>query len=1029
CQSFSSSGAQAIPDGSSSSSINVPDDFRLGRVAMDIDLDHANMPDLDIALQTPAGNEIVLVTDVGGSTVTDMDVRLDDHAALPPALFTAHTNQMLQPKNTARLAWTEGESSTGTWTLNLKDDVANALTGTLNSWQLILCEEPAPSGGASVYSSNFESDDGGFTHSGTADEWELGLPTAEPITTCNTGTSCWKTDLDSAYDASSSQDLVSPPISLAGLTGPLKVSWAQRYQMDTANNDHFYVEVREVGGANPRTLFEWDGAVMTQLVGSPASFIYESAGWGTFHADISEYAGDNVELRFHLDSDGSTQYAGVAIDDVRVSDLGGTLRNLTVAKNGTGTGTVTSAPAGINCGSDCIETLGENDQVTLSAAAALGSSFTGWSGGGCTGTGQCVVTMDAHKTVTATFDEVTHELTVGTNGSGSGTVVSTPTGIDCGGDCLEAFGEGTQITLTATAESGSRFTGWTGSGCSGTGECVVTMDSAKNVAAAFGLIHDLTVAKNGTGTGLVTSNVAGINCGNDCTETYDEDAQITLTASPLTGSTFSGWSGAGCSGAGQCVVTMSGPQNPTATFTAIPRDLTVNKNGTGTGAVTSSPAGIDCGLDCQQTSNHGSQFTLTANPSVGSSFTGWSGAGCNGTGQCVVNMDADKTVTTTFALARDLTVARDGTGSGSVSSTPTGISCGNDCSEAFAEGTQVTLTTTPTAGSTFGGWSGGGCSGTGQCIVDMSNNQDVTATFTAIPRNLTVSKNGTGSGSISSAPTGIDCGSDCQETLDHGTQITLTAGTSAGSSFAGWTGAGCSGTGQCVVTMDAAKSVTAIFDDATPPSVPAMTALPDFHLNKQIPLSWSASTDSESGVSSYDLQQSTALPSKPFGTYLTVGSYSTTSTTYTGKAGSTYCFKARAVNGEGIASDYGSPEECTSMPLDDGSLKKTGKWETKKASGYYMGTYAKTTKKGVSAEVNVTAKHLALVATKCGSCGSVKVTLNGALLKKISLKSGGKTKMTVIELGTFATAKTGKLKIQTLSSKLVEIDGLGSSPF
>jgi hypothetical protein len=93
-----------------------------------------------------------------------------------------------------------------------------------------------------------------------------------------------------------------------------------------------------------------------------------------------------------------------------------------------------------------------------------------------------------------------------------------------------------------------------------------------------------------------------------------------------------------------------------------------------------------------------------------------------------------------------------------------------------------------------------------------------------------------------------------------------------------------------------------------------------------------------------------------------------------------------------------------------------------------MGTFAKTTKKGASAEVTVSAKHLALIATTCKACGSVKVTLNGSLLKKVSLKTSKTKKMSLIELGSFSAARSGKLKIQTLSSKLVEIDGLGSSP-
>ena len=76
---------------------------------------------------------------------------------------------------------------------------------------------------------------------------------------------------------------------------------------------------------------------------------------------------------------------------------------LSVEKDGTGTGTVTSDPAGINCGTDCSEDYLSFTTVTLTATPDSGSSFTGWSGGGCSGTGTCEVTMLEATTVTADF--------------------------------------------------------------------------------------------------------------------------------------------------------------------------------------------------------------------------------------------------------------------------------------------------------------------------------------------------------------------------------------------------------------------------------------------------------------------------------------------------------------------------------------------------------------------------------------------------------------------------------------------------
>src|SRR5262249_56039304 len=78
-----------------------------------------------------------------------------------------------------------------------------------------------------------------------------------------------------------------------------------------------------------------------------------------------------------------------------------------VAKGGSGSGTVRLNPGGINCGLTCSATFDSGTAVTLTASPAIGSTFAGWSGGGCSGTGNCTVTLTADTTVTARFDDVT----------------------------------------------------------------------------------------------------------------------------------------------------------------------------------------------------------------------------------------------------------------------------------------------------------------------------------------------------------------------------------------------------------------------------------------------------------------------------------------------------------------------------------------------------------------------------------------------------------------------------------------------
>src|SRR5260221_10744403 len=134
--------------------------------------------------------------------------------------------------------------------------------------------------------------------------------------------------------------------------------------------------------------------------------------------------------------------------------------NLTVSKSGTGSGTVTSNPAGINCGSTCTGSYTSGICVGMTAVAAGGLTFSGWSGGGCSGTGSCSVTMSAATTVTANFSVQQFNLTVSKSGTGSGTVTSNPAGINCGSTCTATYNNGTAVALTATAAPGSAFSGW-----------------------------------------------------------------------------------------------------------------------------------------------------------------------------------------------------------------------------------------------------------------------------------------------------------------------------------------------------------------------------------------------------------------------------------------------------------------------------------------------------------------------------------------------------------------------------------------
>ena len=137
-----------------------------------------------------------------------------------------------------------------------------------------------------------------------------------------------------------------------------------------------------------------------------------------------------------------------------------------------------------HCTANCTSAFDVNTVVTLTASADRSATFSGWSGA-CSGTGTCEVTMDAAKSLTSTFIRKAPALTVARSGDGTGTVSSSPAGIDCGSTCLANYDYDASVTLTATPGASSTFTGWSGSGCSGTGTCQITMDQARSVDAAF----------------------------------------------------------------------------------------------------------------------------------------------------------------------------------------------------------------------------------------------------------------------------------------------------------------------------------------------------------------------------------------------------------------------------------------------------------------------------------------------------------------------------------------------------------------
>src|SRR6202162_6150997 len=155
----------------------------------------------------------------------------------------------------------------------------------------------------------------------------------------------------------------------------------------------------------------------------------------------------------------------------------------------------------------------------------------------------------------------TYQLTVTAPAAGSGTVTSSPAGINCPGTCSASFAQGAKVTLTATPGSNHFFGGWNGN-CTGASICTITLTAAATVSAVFNAGDGITVTLAGTGTGTVTSTPAGISCGSTCSASFPPNTQVTLTETPSSNTIFSGWIGA-CSGTGACTVLLMGGSTET----------------------------------------------------------------------------------------------------------------------------------------------------------------------------------------------------------------------------------------------------------------------------------------------------------------------------------------------------------------------------------------------------------------------------------------------------------------------------------
>jgi hypothetical protein len=352
-----------------------------------------------------------------------------------------------------------------------------------------------------------------------------------------------------------------------------------------------------------------------------------------------------------------------------------------------GSGSVEVDPPG---GTYDVDTL-----VTLTATAEVGWAFSGWSGDLLGSANPATLLMDEDKVVTANF--VLEEYTLAVSAAGSGTVVWEPLQV--------TYQYGDVVTLTATANTGWHFSGWSGDLAGSENPASLTMTGDMAVTAGFTRDeYTLTVSNVGSGTVMRDPEQA----------TYWHNTIVELTAMPAPGWSFSGWSGALTGSENPASMTMDGDKSVIAIYTQDEYALTVNKAGSGT--VTKDPD--------QLRYLYGDVVTLTVAPDTGWGFGGWTGDLQGSDSPAVLVMDGDKGVTANFVQRFILTV--DLVGHSQVVLDPPG--------GVYDLGTVVNLIPTADEGWTFDGWSGLYAAdlidnGDGTWSITMDSHKYVTARF------------------------------------------------------------------------------------------------------------------------------------------------------------------------------------------------------------------------------------------------------------------------------------------------------------
>jgi len=407
--------------------------------------------------------------------------------------------------------------------------------------------------------------------------------------------------------------------------------------------------------------------------------------------------------------------------------------------------------------------------VTLRATPQTGYRFAGWSGAASGLVDSVRIVMTANKSCSASFSQppkYTLSLTAGTGGS----ITSSPAG--------PTYDSGTVVTLRATAQTGYRFAGWSGSQTSSVDSLRVVMTANQSYTASFTLRPKYVLTFSASTGGSIGGATSGAS--------YDSGTAVTLRATPQTGYRFAGWSGAASGLVDTVRIVMTSSKACSATFTQPPKYTLTVTAGAG-GSVSANPAG--------PTYDSGAVVTLRATAQTGYRFAGWTGSQTSSVDSLRVVMTSNQSYTASFTLRPKYVLTFFATTGGSIGGATSGTS--------YDSGAVVTLRATAQTGYRFAGWKGAATGFADSVRIVMTASKACTATFSQPPKYTLTATAGAG-GSVSVNPAG--------PTYDSGAVVTLRATAQTGYRFLGWTGSVVSSASDSLrIRMDSSMQIAANF--------------------------------------------------------------------------------------------------------------------------------------------------------------------------------------------------------------------------